>query len=237
MRNRAAQHPISVVSVQRTFAKRTPRRTLTSSPTQYPVVSETNNRPRTSDASDTRNPKYRYEPVRGHTRRHHDGDAIIASAIAPSSALDPCWQQDGPLHHQERSLGIPSHPQGSDGQFDAVWDTALHANRHSVGTHRTHARGCHRQSTHPGSGGICIQPQPVSRLASTKGRRRPVKLTIGSSTQTLTARTARDIAALTKHEHLDTIAHDVATSADHAALIAALHKQPRPYIVAILSPK
>lgn len=64
-----------------------------------------------------------------------------------------------------------------------------------------------------------------------------MKLTIGSTTKTVTARTPRDIATLTTHEHLATVAYDVATSADHAMLIAALNKQARPYIVAILSPK
>ena len=64
-----------------------------------------------------------------------------------------------------------------------------------------------------------------------------MKIQVGMAEKTITVKTARDIAAATKNDLLQTVTFDVATSADHALLIKQLARQTRPYVAGIISPK
>jgi len=64
-----------------------------------------------------------------------------------------------------------------------------------------------------------------------------MKIKVGMAEKTITVKTARDIAAATKNDLLQTVTFDVATSADHALLIKQLARQTRPYVAGIISPK
>ena len=64
-----------------------------------------------------------------------------------------------------------------------------------------------------------------------------MKVKVGATEKTITAKTARDIAAATKNQLLETKVYDIGTGTEHSTLIAALQRKSRPYIVAIISPK
>ena len=64
-----------------------------------------------------------------------------------------------------------------------------------------------------------------------------MKIKVGASEKTISVKNARDLVAATQSALLDTKTFDVATSADHTALIAVLNRQTRPYVVAVISPK
>lgn len=64
-----------------------------------------------------------------------------------------------------------------------------------------------------------------------------MKLKVGANEKTISVKTARDLATAASNTLLDTKIYDIGTSAEHTALIAALNKQSRPYVVAVISPK